>query len=800
MFGHVKANNLPSCDREGAYLVLISYDQAWVRILSLMMGKRYKIETINGQNPINFLMKLSKIIRDIDLVLVDAGSVVESLAWVRLLTSAWPALRVAVATLNLKWEKAREYFKEGAVDYFFKTSEAQELEHIIETALKRKPLSGEEKFMREARIFYYDNRQDDLDRLRDTLALEDYEIETFLVHDIEDIKELERRLGDGWWHLVIADIALLDEHQDGDAIGLNLASQIDEAIPVIIWSAHPTTERVRRALTQSDEPYHRRAFEFVIKHEPSSNTKLLKAIRQALQTGHHAINLDLRVESQGGFSFVSLVGRFMPEKDNPSVSNVDHAQNELRDVYRKLFLDNKKIYLEQLPHYRPQTVLTRAWPEGEGVTQTSLVIECGPRSVVRSIRYNWERFVQPYLQGLAAYLERSAETRHYAGVVFRLEEPIETFQSFREFYRSMPADRVVETVRNFFEVSCVRWYQAAPHVFNQPFDQVYLRELKLLDRMEELGALLRNRLWRHPLSLEKRPQGPYRLGWAKGKAIELYHPLQVILEPPQWLRLQDEHHSAITHGNLNGDTLLISQQGRFWVLGDPSTGYGYILRDLASLEATIMLELTQSTNPEETILAFRAWLSPQSFEEPFQIAGLTEEYRKALLVVSELRKQAASLNSPHIGNYYFALMVHVAALLLRNPLVDNPAWVLAWGLLADRVRKFPEWEPTLTGGGVALQLDKNRHSVYVSWAGHWVDLTLKEYDLLTLLARSPGELITWEQVNEVVWGKGAHVSPDMRDQLVRRLREKIEQDPRQPRYILTRKGIGLVLDLSGGVT
>ncbi|MEJ5200785.1 MAG: DNA-binding response regulator, partial [Anaerolineales bacterium] len=598
--------------------------------------------------------------------------------------------------------------------------------------------------------------------------------------------------------LVIADIALLDERPDGDAIGLEIASQIDVSIPTIIWTAYPDVERVQRALTQGDEPNQRRAFAFVSKRESSSNTKLLKAIRRALQTGEHAINLDLQVDCQGGFSFVSLAGRFIPEKENPSVTRVDMAQGELRDVYRKLFLDNKKIYLGQLPHPRPETALTCVWPEGEGVTQVSLVVECGARSVIRSIRYNWEKFIQPYLQGLAVHFERSAETRHFAGIVYRLGEPVETFQSFREFYRSMPVERVIEVIRGFFEVCCARWYQTTPHVFTQSLDQVYLRELGLAGREEELEALLRNRLWRHPLSLNRRPQGPYRLGWTKGKAIELCHPLEVIREPPRWLSLQVEHHSAITHGNLNGDTLLISQQGRFWLLGDPATGYGYILRDLASLEATIMLELTQGVKPEETMLAFRAWLSPQSFEEPFQMAGLADEYRKALTVVGELRKQAASLNSPQIGYYYFALMMHVAALLLQNTRLDNQAWVLAWALLADRVQKFPEWEPALAGGTSSLRLDENRHAVFVPWSGRWEDLTIKEFDLLALLLRYPGVLVTWEQVNEVVWGKGAQVSPDMRDQLVRRLREKVEQDPRQPRYLITRKGIGLVFDPSGG--
>ena len=72
-----------------------------------------------------------------------------------------------------------------------------------------------------------------------------------------------------------------------------------------------------------------------------------------------------------------------------------------------------------------------------------------------------------------------------------------------------------------------------------------------------------------------------------------------------------------------------------------------------------------------------------------------------------------------------------------------------------------------------------------------VELTLREYELLKHLALNPGRVYTREELLEQVWGY-EQAGGDGRtvDVTVRRLREKIEDDPSQPRYIETRRGVG----------
>ena len=88
-----------------------------------------------------------------------------------------------------------------------------------------------------------------------------------------------------------------------------------------------------------------------------------------------------------------------------------------------------------------------------------------------------------------------------------------------------------------------------------------------------------------------------------------------------------------------------------------------------------------------------------------------------------------------------------------------------------------------------LSINTDSHQVYR--AGKAIDLTQREYELLTFLASHPNKVYSRVDLMEQVWNYG-YVGDDVRtvDVTVRRLREKIERDPANPVYILTRRGAG----------
>ncbi|HSV85626.1 MAG TPA: helix-turn-helix domain-containing protein [Levilinea sp.] len=69
-------------------------------------------------------------------------------------------------------------------------------------------------------------------------------------------------------------------------------------------------------------------------------------------------------------------------------------------------------------------------------------------------------------------------------------------------------------------------------------------------------------------------------------------------------------------------------------------------------------------------------------------------------------------------------------------------------------------------------------------------LTAREFDLLWLLARNPRRVFTRDVLLEKVWGQADYIDPGMVTAHIRRLREKIEPDPANPRRLVTVWGVG----------
>ena len=88
-----------------------------------------------------------------------------------------------------------------------------------------------------------------------------------------------------------------------------------------------------------------------------------------------------------------------------------------------------------------------------------------------------------------------------------------------------------------------------------------------------------------------------------------------------------------------------------------------------------------------------------------------------------------------------------------------------------------------------LQLDTDTMLVYKD--GSPLDLTQREYELVKALASSRGQALSRESLMKQVWNFEGFVG-DVRavDVAIRRLREKIEDDPAEPRFIITRRGLG----------
>jgi len=100
----------------------------------------------------------------------------------------------------------------------------------------------------------------------------------------------------------------------------------------------------------------------------------------------------------------------------------------------------------------------------------------------------------------------------------------------------------------------------------------------------------------------------------------------------------------------------------------------------------------------------------------------------------------------------------------------------------------PEELITATVEAGPVRMDVERHVVSVS--GSQVSMPLKEFDLLELLLRNAGRVLTRGQLIDRVWGSDYVGDTKTLDVHVKRLRAKIEPDPGNPRHLVTVRGLG----------
>jgi DNA-binding response OmpR family regulator len=122
---------------------------------------------------------------------------------------------------------------------------------------------------------------------------------------------------------------------------------------------------------------------------------------------------------------------------------------------------------------------------------------------------------------------------------------------------------------------------------------------------------------------------------------------------------------------------------------------------------------------------------------------------------------------------------------------DLPELLARVDALLRRSRKEHEAAPDIRFGDVVVSV--GGHSVRK--AGAEVALSAREFDLLCLLARSPGKTFSRETILDRVWGWGFEGTPRTVDNFVLAIRRKVEDDPANPVHLVTVRQVGYRFDL-----
>lgn len=109
------------------------------------------------------------------------------------------------------------------------------------------------------------------------------------------------------------------------------------------------------------------------------------------------------------------------------------------------------------------------------------------------------------------------------------------------------------------------------------------------------------------------------------------------------------------------------------------------------------------------------------------------------------------------------------------------------------VAAVPSEEEVLSFPGLTIDVGARR----VVLGNSVVNLTVKEFESLVVMARRPGQVFSKSQLQDMVWGYDNAVDTNVVTVLIRRLREKIEPNPAKPQWIHTVWGIGYRFEPGG---
>jgi DNA-binding response OmpR family regulator len=106
--------------------------------------------------------------------------------------------------------------------------------------------------------------------------------------------------------------------------------------------------------------------------------------------------------------------------------------------------------------------------------------------------------------------------------------------------------------------------------------------------------------------------------------------------------------------------------------------------------------------------------------------------------------------------------------------------------------KTPEPVSDMTYRLGGLEVNDDRKEVYVD--GEFVKMTPIEYNILLLLLRHPGKVFSSRQIYENIWNEDAYAAENTVAVHIRHIREKIEINPKEPRYLKVVWGVGYKIE------
>ena len=461
-------------------------------------------------------------------------------------------------------------------------------------------------------------------------------------------------------HCIALDVILTTAQND--KTGFDLAKKLGKTTPKFFLTCLDDGDSTQEGLEISDA----NVVKYLFKRQ--GEQAILKTIKDIVK----GLNLELTIH-WGTWTSLMLVEMFKHFKGK-SVSEKRVIAEELESLLCSAFKSATEVTLLDINRGKGGCVVAKVRPRLPEGTGAPVMVKFGPRATIMQEYDNYTDWVRPYLQHeTTQVLEEPAQTFHLAAIKYSFVGGSNPKGSFKEFFAVSTAQDIKELIGHLIGNTCEKWYEARrpPKPEERlPLDEIYRKResLNLADSKHviELEKTIAQLLSSNTYAGILKADGPAQIEVRLNSVSEW-------LPNPMVYAFRERWHNgyeteifpspsllAITHGDLNGENIVVNAHGRGFLIDFYKTGFSPVCRDFVELESIIKFELLQLSNLQQRYQLESDLLSPAKLSDPIPVApqfAHDAHVLKVISVIEHLRRLATlASNSDDPTEYYVGLM------------------------------------------------------------------------------------------------------------------------------------------------